>query len=362
MDDKPAQGQSLPPLPTPIKSGPDAPVAPLPPPAQPESVPPPPPPPNPEFPPIVPPAPSIVEELAEIQPDESVVLSDTPPPPEMESAQIPPGPPQSGEVTLTPPPPEAGNAPVAKSGLPGGPKLFVLLGLAILIIVLLGKFVFLKGEGSQPAAPSEAPNRTVRGEVEGPTPSIVKTAPLTLLLTSPAEGEVATASSILIKGSTAPNAAVVFLTDKNFESTESGTTGSFSGSLNLSQGTNDILIVAVNGKGESKSESRKVIFGTDTADASASLLEATGSALIRGKMQAIPGIITGINGAIVTILDKSQNDTFYNIKVASASAIRLSGSEKAGLSALSLGQAALAVAAPDGEGNLVANLIHAVAK
>lgn len=354
MDDKPAQGQSVPPLP-------NAPVAPLPPPAQPESIPP----------LIVPPAPNIVGGPAEIQPDEPAVLSDTPPPLEMESAQIPPmppppppppaspygGPPQSGEVTLTPPPPEASNAFIAKGGLPGGPKLFVLLGLAILIIVLLGKFVFLKGESSQPPAPSPSPTTV------SPTSSIAKVVPLTLLLTSPVAGEVATASLILIRGTTGPNAAVVFLTDKNFESTESGVTGSFSGNLKLSSGTNDILIVAVNSKGESKSESRKVIFGTDTADAiaspSATPIE---SGLTRGKFTAVAGIITGINEQIVTILNKSQAESFTNIKVASASAIRLSGSEKAGLSALSLGQAALAVATLDKEGNLVANLIHAVAK
>lgn len=338
MDDKPAQGQSLPPLPTPIESGPDAPVAPAPPPAQPESVPP----------PIVPP-----------QPEEPAVLSDTPPPLEMESAQIPPvppppaspygGPPQSGEVTLTPPPQDISDAPVAKSGLPGGPKLFVLLGVAILVIVLLGKFVFLKGESSQPPTPSPTPS-----VVEGPSPSIAKVVPLTLLLTSPAEGVVATASSILIKGTTAPNAAVVFLTDKNFESTESGVTGSFSGSLKLSSGTNDILIVAVNSKGESKSESRKVIFGTATATSSATPSPTPIElGLTRGKFTAVAGIITGINEQIVTILNKSQGESFTNIKVASPSAT---------LSTLSLGQAALAIATLDKEGNLVANLIHAVAK
>lgn len=351
MDDKPAQGQSLPPLP-------NAPIAPVLPPAQPESAPP----------PVVPPAPSIVERPAEIQPDEPAVLSDTPPPLETESAQIPPappppppsspygGPPQSGEVTLTPPP-EAGNASVARGGLPGGPKLFVLLGVVVLVIVLLGKFVFLKGESSQPPTPSPSPTTV------SPTPSIAKAVPLVLSLLTPKEGEVATTSPILIKGTTAPNSAIVFLTDKNFESTESGVTGSFSGNLKLSSGTNDILIVAVNSKGESKSESRKAIFGTDTAASIASPSAAPiESGLTRGKFTAVAGIITGINEQIVTILNKSQAESFTNIKVASASAIRLSGSEKAGLSALSLGQAALAVATLDKEGNLVANLIHAVAK
>ena len=344
MDDKPAQGQPLAPLP-------NVPASPLPPPAQPEFVPPSP---SPSPSPVQEPPPIVSQPVeAEIQPDEPTVFSDTPPPLEMESAQIPsvpPPPPQSGEVSLMPEPPppiQSGSTPAQG----GKKKLFIIIPL-VAVAVLILVFVVFRGRGesnlTSTAQPTAAPTIPPAG---GPTP-IAKTAPFTLSLTAPQEGQIATTSSILIKGTTASNAAVVFLTDKNFESTESGTTGSFSGNLKLSSGTNDILIVAVNSKGEKKSEARKVTFGT----------EATGSALVKGKMQAIAGIITGINGAILTVLDKSQNDAFYNLKVASAAAIRLSGNEKASLSALSLGQAALAVVTLDEEGNLVANLIHAIAK
>ncbi|MBI2036009.1 hypothetical protein HYT17_00010 [Candidatus Microgenomates bacterium] len=281
------------------------------------------------------------------------VLSDTPLPPAMEQTPIPPapptpapapagsprfgeagGPPSSGEVSL-----EFPNEP-AESG--GGKKFWLIIPIVI-VILILAAFFLLRGRGEESITQEEQPIPTVQ-------PSITAAAPLLLSLTSPKEGEIATSAAIDITGSTSPKAAVVFFTDKNWESTDSAATGLFAGKIKLTSGTNDILVVAVNNKGEKKSQARKVIFGIAGSSPSASLAEATGSGLTRGKIQAIAGIITGINGQIVTILDKSQGETFYNLKVASAS------------SALSLGQAALAIATLDQEGNLTADLLHAVAK
>lgn len=95
----------------------------------------------------------------------------------------------------------------------------------------------------------------------GPVTSKPKT--FTLNLNQPTDETLSFQSQILISGKTAPNSEVLISTDTDDQVIESKSDGSFSQSLDLNEGVNNIKVVAFDKTGDTRSAERTVYYSKE---------------------------------------------------------------------------------------------------
>lgn len=77
--------------------------------------------------------------------------------------------------------------------------------------------------------------------------------PLFLSIISPAEGDLISGNSVVVKGKTLPNATVSVIADKDTSFLDADTAGNFEGTITLGEGINTLNITAFSDNGEEKS-------------------------------------------------------------------------------------------------------------
>lgn len=285
--------------------------------------------------------------------------------PPVQKTQIPPAPPPyiapshpvSGEVTLPKAAPVERPNPVVRPESHIRKKIIISMFFAILFVgALVAGVLFLtqrreKIESERIATPEVLLPTT-------PTESVGPVA-LTLSLTSPKDGQTVTIGKVTVSGTTAPNSVIVFYTETSQDSVESQETGNFQGEISLLPGSNELIIVAINEKGEKTLQTRSVIYeAIESADASPS-----GEKAEKAKQQLIQGLITGVNDSVVTILSQDQDEEFYDMADAASTIIKVKGKGVATLNNLELGQKAVIVGTVDDKHNsILAKLIHTISK
>lgn len=90
------------------------------------------------------------------------------------------------------------------------------------------------------------------------------TQPVTLTLTSPAEGDVAVDDEIVVRGKTLPNTTVVIYTQSDETSVESDENGNFEETILLVEGENTLTVTAFSEDGQEKSVSLNITRGEGT--------------------------------------------------------------------------------------------------
>lgn len=251
---------------------------------------------------------------------------------------------QSGEVSLV-----SSELPKAASAKPPtfGRKKIMLPALALLAVLAGGTFfVFQRGmDVEEQTFPTEQPTPTV-------ATTVLPASPLILTVESPLEGVIVKDAKLAVSGKTSANTVVALFTDASEDSLQTGGSGSFETMLTLVVGINELSLLAVSERGEVKSETRSITY------------EATNAALAkekpRGTKKALYGTITGVNGPVVTLLEKP--DTFYTVTEATGSGATIKGVTPASLASLKPGVSVVVVGDADEEGSMFAKLIHVMAQ
>ncbi len=129
------------------------------------------------------------------------------------------------------------------------PKLpLIFISVTIFLILAIGGFFLYKANSNQ--------SDLFPSPTESSQPS---TAPLTLDLDSPAEGELAVNDEILVRGVTLPDTVVLAYTDTDDASVTSDDSGKFETTLVLAEGINTVNVTAFSDDGQEKTVSLDIV-------------------------------------------------------------------------------------------------------
>jgi hypothetical protein len=163
---------------------------------------------------------------------------------------------------VTPPPPVQSTPPPSAPPVPEvvakhNPSLLIGVLVVLLLVGLGVGGLFLYSRKSSTPAPAPAPI------VADAQPTAVPTVTnLPLVVTSPAEGELAVSQKISVKGKTSPNITVAIFTDSDQTSVQSSSTGDFEAMVTLQTGINSLTVTVFDDNGQEKSVSMDVVYDT----------------------------------------------------------------------------------------------------
>jgi Glucodextranase, domain B len=136
----------------------------------------------------------------------------------------------------------------------------VLSFIAVLVGLLVAGIAFFIYQSTKTIPASKLPKITINV----PSPTITLPPPtVTLSIDQPTDESIVTTRSITINGKTNPDATIVVNTATDDQVTTPTANGTFSLTVNIDDGENEITITAINAKGEEITKKLTITYSTE---------------------------------------------------------------------------------------------------